>query len=91
MSNIYTCNAISDMVEELLDSGYEYVQLREGSLGYGDAVLLSPEPEKKYNFVIREVFLNPWCSGHTVRRCMKISKKLQDEIDKAIEGLCEEE
>lgn len=84
MSNIYTCNAISDIVEILLNSGYKYIQLREGSLGYGDAVLIAPD-ENKYHFVIREVYLNEWSSGHTVRRCRTISKKLQAEIDKAIE------
>ena len=84
MSNIYTCNAISDMIERLVNSGYEYVQLKEGSLGYGDAVLIAPD-ENKYHFVIREVYLNEWSSGHTVRRCRTISKKLQAEIDKAIE------
>lgn len=84
MSKIYSFAAVENCIEELLNNGYEYIQLREGVLGCGDIVMISPEQGKKYNFIIREVFLNSWSSGHTVRRCMKISKKLQMEIDNAI-------
>lgn len=81
-TNIYTIDSVGKFIEELLDSGYVMIQLSEGCLGYGDSVLLAPD-DQHYNFVIREVCVNCWTSGQTIRRCRKISKALQAEIDRA--------
>lgn len=80
--NIYTVGSTGKFIDELLNAGYDLIQLSEGSLGYGDCVLLAPD-EQHYNFVIREVYVNCWTSGQTIRRFRKISKALQMEIDKA--------
>ena len=82
MKNIYTIGSVEKMVNDLLGKGWELVQLREGTLGLGDLVLIAPD-DKHYNFVIREVALNEWCSAQTMRRCAKISARLQAEIDAA--------
>ena len=77
---LYSYKAIEQFYnEKLAPLGYEWFQLREGTLGIGDAVLISPD-EKHYNFVVREVYLNEWSSAHTIRRCSKISKALEREM-----------
>ena len=80
METVYSVSAASRAIEQLLDQGYELIQLREGVLGIGDCVLLSHDASK-YSFIFREKYLNEWSSGQIVRRFSKISKKLQEEID----------
>lgn len=83
--NLYSYTAVENLINTLMENAnYEVVQLNEGSLGYGDLVLIAPD-ENHWNFVVREVAINEWSSGHTVRRCKKISKKLQKEIDSSYE------
>ena len=79
---IYTCTATEKLMDRLLSYGYEAIQLSEGVLGLVDYVFLSNDPHK-YNFLIRERYLNAWSSGQTIRRFTNISKNLQLEIDKA--------
>lgn len=80
--NIYTIDSTGKFIEELIGAGYDMIQLSEGTLGYGDCILVAPD-DQHYNFVIREVYVNCWTSGQTIRRYRKISKLLQTEIDKA--------
>lgn len=77
---LYTISSTEEFVNSMIDKGWEYIQLSEGSLGIGDIVLVAPN-EKKWNFVIREVFLNAWSSAQTIRRCRKLSQKLLKEIE----------
>lgn len=65
--------------EQLAPLGYEWFQLRDGTLGLGDVVFISPD-DKHYHFVVREVYLNEWSSAHTIRRTAKISKALEREM-----------
>ena len=80
--SLYTISSVEKLINDALEIGYEMVQLREGVLGVGDLVLISPD-DKHYNFVVREVALNECSSAQTIRRCRKISKALQAEIDQA--------
>lgn len=82
--NLYTYQAVDNLRDRLRNEyGYTSIQLSEGVLGSGSFVCLAPD-EKHYNFVVREVYINEWSSGHTVRRTGKISKALRAEIDAAI-------
>lgn len=82
---MYSCKAVDALLADLAACNYEIIQLREGVLGCGDIVAISPA-DHAYNFLIREVYLNPWSSAHTIRRMSKISKALQAEIDAALEA-----
>lgn len=83
--NIYTISSTENLINDLIENhGYEMIQLSEGCLGLGDCVMIAPD-DKHYNFVIREVYVNSWTSGQTIRKCRKISKALQAEIDKALD------
>ena len=76
MKGLYSCSAIAGLIENATGQGYELVQFRPESLGYGGFVLIAPRPDWE-NVVVEEVYLNEWSSAHKVRRCRKISKKLQ--------------
>ena len=82
VKTIYSLSSVENLISDAIEMGYSMVQLREGVLGLGDIVLISPD-DNYYNYVIREVVLNEWSSGQTVRRCRKISKALQEEIYRA--------
>ena len=78
---LYTASAIETAFDDkLAPLGYEWYQLREGTLGLGDVVFISPD-DAHYNFVVREVYLNEWSSAHTIRRTAKISKALKQEME----------
>ena len=80
MKGLYTCSAIAGLTANATGQGYELVQFRPESLGYGGFVLMAPRPDWQ-NVVVEEVYLNEWSSAHKVRRCRKISKKLQKMIE----------
>lgn len=82
MKKIYTVSSTENFVDEVIKKGWECVQIHEGVLGLGDMLLLAPEG-KKWNFVVREVPLNMYSSGQTIRRCQKLSKALLKEIEAA--------
>lgn len=77
---LYTVSSTDDFIQRMYEKGYEAIQLNEGGVGIGDWVLIAPD-EKHYNFVIKEVFLNAWSSAQTIRRCRRISKALQKQIE----------
>lgn len=85
MQSLYTYQAVEDLISRLTEQGYEHIVLSEGTLAMGDGVLLAPS-ENLYNFVYREIYLNEWSSAQTIRRFTTISKKLQAEIDRAMEN-----
>ena len=81
MKNVYTLESIDNLINKCTEKGYGIETCRDGVLGYGKIVLVSPD-DKHWNFVIEEVYLNSWSSAHSVRRCREISKRLQAEIEK---------
>lgn len=82
--NLYTISSTGELIQDLMNKGWEYIQLREGVLGHGDCVLIAPT-ERNWNFIIREVYVNPWSSAQTIRKCRKLSQAIMKEINKARE------
>lgn len=81
--NLYTLESVEKLIEELESKhGYSMETISEGTLGLGKVVMIAPN-DNMYNFVIQEVYLNEWSCEHSVRRCARISKRLQAEIDAA--------
>lgn len=75
--HIYSTTAVERFIAMMTDEhGYTAVQLNEGTLGAGDWVLLAP-PGEYTNYIIKEVYINEWSSGHTVERRIRIPKKYQ--------------
>jgi len=82
-STIYTVSSTDALIADLCKKGWEGIQLNEGSLGCGDWVLIAPT-ERYWNYVIKEVYVGPYASGQTIRRCRNISKAMQKRIDKVV-------
>ena len=79
---LYTSTSVDKLIADYTEAGGQVLQMREGTLGCGD-VLLYDEAGKLYTFVIREVYINEWSSGHTVRKYRKIPAKYQALVDVA--------
>ena len=79
---LYTSTSVDKLIADYTEAGGQVLQMREGTLGCGD-VLLYDEAGKLYTFVIREVYINEWSSGHTVRKYRKIPAKYQAIVDAA--------
>jgi len=69
---IYTLNACEKVMQKYIDLGGDVETIKEGVLGLGTVVLTA---ENYKTVVIKEIFLNEWSSGHTVRQYKKTPKK----------------
>lgn len=63
VQTLYTTSSVGRLIAEYLDAGGQMLQMREGVLGHGD-VLLYDDAGKLKTYVIREVAINEWSSGH---------------------------
>lgn len=75
MSALYTTTVVQNCINRF--SEYEdpqIVQIEEGCLGMGDWIL---KAKGKKTVVIKEVFINEWSSGHSVRIYNKTPKKYE--------------
>lgn len=84
MQGLYGCIAVENLMQKCMDLDYEFVEIAEGSLGYGHMILLSHDPKRR-NVEIQERYINEWSSGHYIRTFNKISKRIQKLIDDAHE------
>ena len=80
--NIYTTTSAENLIARYMEKGGEMLQLREGTLGVGD-VLLYDTFGKLKTFVIREIALNEWSSGQTIRGYNRLPEKYRAMIDAA--------
>jgi hypothetical protein len=78
---MYTLTACQDLIDRYVNQfGGECTELEEGVLGLGTMILHNAEGKK--TIVIKEVYLNPWSSGHTIRMYNKMPKKFEKMLDK---------
>ena len=71
----YSTSTTTKAIEFLESKGYEIVTVEEGTLGHGHVIAIAPDNDH-YNVEIREVYLNEWSSGHTIRNFDKISTRI---------------
>jgi hypothetical protein len=69
---LYTTTAVENLLQRYTDNGGEIVTVKEGSLGYG--VTLCHGKNLK-TAVIKELYLNEWSSGHSIRLYRKVPQK----------------
>lgn len=81
---VYTIKATEEVIEKLLAMNYTIESINEGCLGLGDMVLEPPVGGLNY-YIIREVYINPWSSGQSIRTCKKLSKAVLRELELAEE------
>lgn len=72
--NLYSYEAVNDLICRYTDAGGEMYEMREGVLGCGDLLLYDFCDHLK-TYVIREVYLNEWSSAHTIRAYNKMPAK----------------
>ncbi len=77
---LYTVSSVEKLIADYLNAGGQMLQMQEGTLGCGD-VLLYDKGGRLKTYVIREVYLNEWSSGQSVRSYRKIPAKYQALVD----------
>ena len=80
----YNLSTVEALMQKCMDLDYEFIEIEEGTLGYGHMILLSYD-DRYMNVEVTEVYLNEWSSGHNIRKFNKISKRIQKLIDDAHE------
>lgn len=75
VQTLYTTSSVGRLIAEYLDAGGQMLQMREGVLLYDDAGKLK-------TYVIREVAINEWSSGHKVRGHNRMPEKYRALLDK---------
>ena len=78
---LYTTSSVGKLIADYLNAGGQMLQMREGALGHGD-VLLYDDAGKLKTYVIREVAINKWSSGHKVRGYNRMPEKYRVLVDK---------
>ena len=73
-SSLYSSSMIENFINSLNNEGFDCYCIDEGVLGMGHWICLSNAPQK-WNFEIKEVYLNEWSSAHTIRKFRKLSKR----------------
>jgi len=85
METLWDCSEVDRLLQHLYSHNYEVVTLEEGCLGFGRIVALPPE-EDCYKFLIEEVALNEWSSAHRITKRRRFAKKVEAEIEAAMEA-----
>lgn len=80
MSKLYNYSAVSKFINAYTVQGGTYLNIKEGTLGEGTSILFDLNNKLKF-FVIQEVYLNEWSSGHTIRGYNKVPAKYQKIIN----------
>lgn len=70
MKKYYSINAIEDFISE---NCVDCLFLSDSVIGLGNQIWTMKNG--RY-FIVREHYLTPWTSGHTIRRVSKLSKRL---------------
>lgn len=74
---LYDCEDIANLIAAYHDKGGEVITIEEGTLGYGFMVMFG---EGLKTTIVKEVYINEWSSGHTVRMYNKMPKKYKQLI-----------
>lgn len=71
---LYGYKEIENLINRYIKKGGEMYEIKEGTLGYGELLLYG---EGLKTIVVKEVYINSWSSGHSIRRYNKIPKKYE--------------
>lgn len=69
---VYESSEIDRLIDRYQEKNGEVLQISEGTLGHGELVLSG---QGLKTAIIKEVYLNEWSSGHTVRMYNEVPKK----------------
>lgn len=71
---LYDCSAVEKLMNQYIEAGGEITEVEPGSLGYGFMIF---HGEGLKTVIIKEVYINCWSSGHTIRMYNKTPKKYE--------------
>ena len=77
---MYSLKACENLMQEYADRGGYAFTMQEGTLGLGLVICFGKGLKTS---VIKEVTLNEWSSGHTVRMYNKMPKKYENMLIEA--------
>ena len=72
---LYDCSAIEKLMNAYCEHDGNAYTITEGSLGYGEMLLYGDGLKV---CIVREVYVNAWSSGHTVRFYNECPKKYRE-------------
>lgn len=79
VQNLYSLQAVENLIEKYIENGGEIITLEEGVLGYGKTLLIG---DGLKSVVITEIPLNCWSSAHSIRMYNKLPKKYEMLMEK---------
>lgn len=74
---LYDCDYIAHLISRYYDKGGEVITIEEGVLGYGLTIMFG---DGLKTTIVKEVYINAWSSGHSVRMYRKTPKKYEKMI-----------
>lgn len=74
---LYDCDYIAHLISQYSEKGGEVITIEEGTLGYGFMIMFG---EGLKTTIVKEIYVNAWSSGHTVRMYNKMPKKYEQII-----------
>lgn len=75
--NLHGCDYIKSLISRYYNLGGQVITVEPGCLGYGTLIMFG---EKLKTTIVKEIYLNEWSSGHTVRMYNKCPRKYADMI-----------
>lgn len=84
---LYSLETVNELIDRYMEAGGDFITLEEGSLGYGLSICYG---EGLKTAVIKEIHLNEWSSGHTIRLYNKTPQKYEKLIERYFLSLDEE-
>lgn len=71
---LYTCTSIDEFIIRYIKKGGQAYCIDEGVLASGDWILFDKRGKLK-SCIIKEVYINPWSSGQSLRKYRKLPEK----------------
>jgi hypothetical protein len=69
---IYELKTVENLITQYMKKGGHIDEIEEGVLGFGTIILSA----SGYKYaIVKEVYLNSWSSGHTIKFYNKLPKK----------------
>lgn len=73
----YSCTSMDNFISRYIERGGQAYCIDDGVLTSGDWILFDTRGKLKF-CIIKEVYINDWSSGQTIRRYKKLPKKYKE-------------
>lgn len=73
----YSCTSMDNFISRYIERGGQAYCIDDGVLTSGDWILFDTRGKLKF-CIIKEVYINDWSAGQTIRRYKKLPKKYKE-------------